>query len=255
MLKKYIASKGSQMLKRIFEIGFALFALLVASPVLIPVLILVWLQDFHSPFYIAPRVGKGCCPFQMLKIRSMVVNADKSGVDSTSSSDRRITPVGKFIRAYKLDEVAQLWSVLLGYMSLVGPRPNVPREVDLYTEVEKRLLSVNPGITDFASIVFADEGEILRESKDPDLDYHQLIRPWKSRLGLFYIDRSGFFLDLQLIAFTVVAIFSRQRALEKVQKLLVKLGADQELCQVAARRAQLIPHAPPGATHIVMTRT
>jgi lipopolysaccharide/colanic/teichoic acid biosynthesis glycosyltransferase len=99
----------------------------------------------------------------------------------------RITPVGQFIRGYKLDELTQLWNVLKGEMSLVGPRPNVKRETDLYTKVEKDLLTVKPGITDFASIVFSDEGEILSGQSDPDVSYNQLIRPGKSRLGLFYI--------------------------------------------------------------------
>ena len=100
---------------------------------------LVWRQDGHSPFYIAPRVGKGERIFRMVKLRSMVINADKSGVDSTSGNDSRITSVGHFIRRYKLDELTELWNVLLGDMSLVGPRPNVQRETNLYSEVEKEL--------------------------------------------------------------------------------------------------------------------
>ena len=125
----------------------------------------------------------------MVKIRSMIINADKTGVDSTSSDDMRITSVGKVIRKLKLDELSQLWNVLIGDMSLVGPRPNVKSETDLYTKIEKNLLNVKPGITDFSSIVFSDEGDILSGSDDPDLLYNQLIRPWKSRLSLFYIEK------------------------------------------------------------------
>ena len=135
-------------------------------------MILIWIHDFHSPFYIAPRVGKSGQVFNMVKLRSMVVHADKTGVDSTSSSDPRITPIGHIVRKFKLDEFTQLWNVLKGDMSLVGPRPNVKRETDLYTRVEKGLLSVCPGITDFSSIVFSDENEMLRDSKDPDIDYN-----------------------------------------------------------------------------------
>jgi lipopolysaccharide/colanic/teichoic acid biosynthesis glycosyltransferase len=149
--------------KRIFDIVASATGLLVASPILLPVMFLVWKQDRHSPFYVAPRVGRGEKPFKMVKLRSMIINADKSGVDSTGSNDRRITPVGHFIRRYKLDELTQLWNVLKGDMSLVGPRPNVKRETDLYTLEEKKLLSVKPGITDFASIVFSDEGDILKD--------------------------------------------------------------------------------------------
>ena len=105
----------------------------------------IFLQDYHSPFYIAPRMGRGEKPFRMVKFRSMVIRADKSGVDSTAGDDPRITSLGRFIRRFKLDEIPQLWNVLLGQMSLVGPRPNVERETILYTNDEKRLLSVRPG--------------------------------------------------------------------------------------------------------------
>ena len=121
------------------------------------------------PFYIADRVGKDHNLFSMVKLRSMVINADSSGVDSTSSEDLRITPVGAFIRRYKLDELTQLWNVLCGSMSLVGPRPNVLRETELYSEEEKKLLEVRPGITDFSSIIFSDEGEILANESDQTL--------------------------------------------------------------------------------------
>ena len=209
-------------MKRLMDIIVSLLGLIAASPILLPVMFLVWRQDRHSPFYVAARVGVGEKPFKMVKLRSMIINADKSGVDSTSSQDNRITPVGHFIRQWKLDEITQLWNVLRGDMSLVGPRPNVKRETDLYTPEEKRLLTVKPGITDIASIVFADEGEILRDKEDPDIAYNQLIRPWKSRLGLFYIDHSSIFLDIQLVLLTVRAIISRQSALRAVQGLLAR---------------------------------
>ena len=175
-------------MKRVLDFIVSLFGLFIASPILIPVMILVWMQDYKSPFYIAPRVGKDGNEFNMIKLRSMIINTDKSGADSTSSNDVRITPIGHFIRRYKLDELTQLWNVLIGNMSLVGPRPNVKNETDLYTKVEKNLLLVRPGMTDFSSIVFSDEGEILEDKEDPDLAYNQLIRPWKSRLGIIYIE-------------------------------------------------------------------
>ena len=137
-------------MKRILDFILSLIGLVLFSPILLPTIFLVWIQDWHSPFYIAPRVGKNEKPFKMLKLRSMIVNADKSGVDSTASNDKRITGVGRFIRKYKLDELSQLWNVLIGDMSLVGPRPNVKRETDLYTIEEKKLLTVRPGITDFS---------------------------------------------------------------------------------------------------------
>ena len=119
-------------------------------PILFPVMILVWRQDLHSPFYVSERVGLNGVPFRMVKLRSMILNADKTGVDSTSATDQRITPIGHLIRRYKLDELTQLWNVLKGDMSLVGPRPNVKRETDLYTLEEQRLFGTKPGITDFS---------------------------------------------------------------------------------------------------------
>ncbi|MBN1992363.1 MAG: polysaccharide biosynthesis protein [Anaerolineae bacterium] len=243
------------MLKRLFDIVMSLSGLLLTSPLLLPVMLLVWLQDYHSPFYIASRVGRDGRTFMMIKLRSMVTGADKSKVDSTSASDPRITPIGKFIRAYKLDELTQLLNVLKGDMSLVGPRPNVKRETDLYTQAERELLSVRPGITDIASIVFSDEGDILKDSADPDLDYNQLIRPWKSRLGLIYVQHSSFLLDLKLIFLTAVAIVSQEKALNGVQKILNNLNADAMLKRVAQRKEPLKPYPPPGAKEIVTKRS
>lgn len=241
-------------MKRSFDFLASLCGLLCASPVLLPVMFLVWRQDGHSPFYVAERVGLNGQIFSMVKLRSMVVNADKSGVDSTSANDQRITSVGHFIRRYKLDELTQLWNVLVGDMSLVGPRPNVKRETDLYTTEEQKLLSVKPGITDFSSIVFSDEGEILKGKDDPDIAYHQLIRPGKSLLGLFYIEKRTFLVDVQLIFLTVQAILSKDAALKKLVALMRKLGGSDGLCEIAARKQPLVPSPPPGALSIVTSR-
>jgi lipopolysaccharide/colanic/teichoic acid biosynthesis glycosyltransferase len=241
-------------MKRLIDFLISLIGLIVCSPILIPILIIVWLQDYHSPFYIAPRVGKGERIFRMFKLRSMIIHADKSGVDSTSSNDNRITGVGRFIRRYKLDELSQLINVLIGDMSLVGPRPNVKRETDLYTKEEKKLLSVKPGITDFSSIVFSDEGEILKDHPDPDIAYNQLIRPWKSRLGIFYIENRSLSVDFKLIFLTVVAILSREKSLASISSLLGKLKADNDLIDIAKRKKTLIPTPPPGSSKIVMNR-
>lgn len=240
--------------QRTFDIILSAVGLIVASPILIPVCILIWLQDYHSPFYIAPRVGLGERMFKMIKLRSMIMNADKSGVDSTSASDRRITPIGNFVRRCKLDELTQLWNVFWGDMSLVGPRPNVKRETDLYTPIEKKLLSVRPGITDIASIVFADEGDILKDSKDPDIDYNQLIRPWKNRLALIYVERPSLNLYFRIILLTAMAITSRQNALGSLQSLLEDINADPQAKLVASRVQPLVPTPPPGSNEIVTSR-
>ena len=226
-------------MKRTFDILASTVSLFVAAPLLVPICFLIWLQDRHSPFYIAERVGKGGRPFRTVKIRSMIVNADQTGVDSTAGDDRRITPLGHLVRKLKIDELSQLWNVLKGDMSLVGPRPNVPREVALYTSEENRLLEIRPGITDLSSIVFADEGDILRGSDDADLRYHQIIRPWKSRLGLLYISNSKLFLDLKLILLTITNSLARGWTLQKVSQIVSNLGGDSELVEVASRLKEI----------------
>ena len=241
-------------MKRLMDLMVSFFGLLLLSPLLIIVMFLIWQQDFHSPFYVAPRVGKNGRIFRIVKLRSMVVDADKTGVDSTSGDDPRITRIGHFVRKCKLDEFTQLWNVLKGDMSLVGPRPNVKRETDLYTDVEKKLLSIKPGITDFSSIVFSDENDILKDSKDPDIDYNQLIRPWKSRLGLLYVKHQSFLLDCMLVLLTVVALVSREKALWGVSRLLMLLDAPADVIRVSKREDMLVPFPPPGADTVVVSR-
>ena len=239
---------------RLLDVLTASVSLILLSPILLLAMLIISLQDSHSPFYVSPRVGQGGRMFRMVKLRSMVANADQSEVDSTSANDARITPIGHFIRRYKLDELTQLWNVLIGNMSLVGPRPNVERETRLYTTEEKRLLTVRPGITDYASIVFSDEGAILKDEPDPDVGYNQLIRPWKSRLSLFYVDNRKLFLAVKLIYLTALSMFSRQRALQGVAADLRKRGAPPDLVRVALRTDRLTPHPPPGADTTVISR-
>ena len=242
-------------MKRAFDIIAASVGLIVLSPVLVVISVAIWLQDFHSPLYIATRVGRNNRPFRLMKFRSMVIRADRSGVDSTAGDDPRITRIGKFIRRTKLDEVPQLLNVLAGEMSLVGPRPNVERETALYTSDERRLLSVRPGITDLASIVFADEGEILRVSDDPDIRYNQLIRPWKSRLALLYVDGSrSVALDGRILWLTIRSAIERDAALVGVAAVVRQLGGDESLARVALRRDPLRAAPPPGSNTIVQTR-
>ena len=242
------------MIKRSLDIAVSLIGLIFFSPILLFVSFLVWSNDKKSPFYVPPRVGKKGTIFYMVKLRSMVVNADKAGIDSTSNSDQRITSIGKIIRKYKLDELTQLWNVLRGDMSLVGPRPNVKAEVDLYTDAEKELLSVKPGITDFSSIVFSDEGKILEDKKDPDLAYNQLIRPWKSRLGLIYIKHQSILLDIEINIYTLVALISKRTALNWVSKKLENFEVDQDLVNISKRETELFAYPPPGSDCVITSR-
>lgn len=241
-------------MKRLLDFIVSLVGLVALSPLLLAIAILIWAQDRRSPFYVAERVGRNGRPFRMVKFRSMVVNADQSGVDSTSSDDTRITAVGKFVRRTKTDELPQLWNVLRGDMSLVGPRPNVEREVRLYSTEERRLLDVRPGITDLASIVFADEGDILHGHEDPDIAYNQLIRPGKNHLGLFYVENHSRILDMQVIFLTVINAISHSRALAGVAGAISKRGATPALVAIARRQVPLQPSPPPGMSAIVTSR-
>lgn len=227
--------------RRLIDIAVAFSGLLVTAPLLAAILLLVWRQDGHWPFYVARRGGVRGVPFTMYKVRSMVVSADRNGVESTGAGDVRITPLGHFLRRWKIDELPQLWNVLRGDMSLVGPRPNTLGEIMRYDPVERTLLDVRPGITDIASIVFADEGEIIKDAVDPDQAYRELIWPWKSALGLLYVRHASAALNVRLIYLTLVAILDRPRALHAIGGLLGQLGADDRLRSVAARGQPLRP--------------
>lgn len=233
----------------------AISVLVLASPILTPVLLLVWLQDFKSPLYVGERVRlNGAGTFGMYKVRSMVANADKSGLASTSATDNRITPIGHFVRRAKIDELGQLINVLRGEMSLVGPRPQVQHDVDLYTEAEQKLLSVKPGITDLASITFSDEGEILAPYEDADLAYNQLIRPWKSRLALVWIEHRSVALYFRCLYLTFLAVVKKPMARSGVVDTLERLQVDGALIEIARRDKSLKPSAPPGSTEIFQGR-
>ncbi len=234
--------------RRPFDFLFSAAVLMVASPLLIGSMLAVWQQDFKNPLYLAKRVARGGGDFTMIKIRSMVIDADKSGINSTGSGDMRITKVGHFIRRYKVDELSQFINVLIGDMSVVGPRPNTRTwGVDLYTDIERGLLEVRPGITDLSSIVFSDEGEILKNESNPDEAYNALIRPWKSRLGLLYIANQSLILDIRIIWLTALAVINKRKAIEGVGRILADLNAPADLRAVCRRDQDLVPTLPPGA--------
>ncbi len=192
--------------KRAFDLLVSSVALVFVLPLLLLLAAAIKKEDGGPAFYKGVRIGKEGRPFNMYKLRTMVVNAEKMGASSTPEDDARVTDVGRFLRRYKLDELPQLINVLKGEMSLVGPRPQVPWAVRLYSEEEKRLLTVRPGITDYASIRFRDEGRILKGSPDPDRDYREKVAPEKIRLGLEYITHVSFATDLKLIFATLVNV-------------------------------------------------
>jgi lipopolysaccharide/colanic/teichoic acid biosynthesis glycosyltransferase len=191
---------------RFLDILIAGIGLLVLSPVLLIVALAIVIDNPGPVFYRQVRVGRYGRDFRILKFRSMRIGADKMSLITVGDRDPRVTRVGYYIRRYKLDELPQLWNVLTGDMSLVGPRPEVRKYVDLYTEEQKRVLSVRPGITDYASIEYVDENRLLAESKDPDKTYIEEIMPQKIALNMRYINHPTVGEYLRILFLTAKAI-------------------------------------------------
>lgn len=190
-------------IKRLLDLLASGIALILMAPFCLG--IALWIKaDSPGPIlYGGIRIGKKGKPFRMWKFRTMVVDADKKRVSSTAEDDPRLTRFGKFLRRYKWDELPQLWNVLRGDMSFVGPRPQVEWAVKRYTEEEKAILSVSPGITDYASLRFRNEGEILRGSTHPDEAYLEKIAPEKMRLGLEYVRNASLAVDFKILCVTL----------------------------------------------------
>ncbi len=194
------------MVKRLFDILFSVLGLLLSSSLLLFTAFLIKREDSGPVFYRGLRVGRFGKPFRIFKFRTMIVNAEKLGGPSTADDDPRITKVGRSLRKYKLDELPQLINVLKGEMSFVGPRPEVQHYVDMFTEKERVILSVRPGITDWASLWNPAEGAVLAGSPDPEKTYMEKIRPEKIRLQLKYVEERSFWIDLKIIAQTLLTI-------------------------------------------------
>lgn len=196
-------------MKRLFDLVCSAIGLVFVGPILVLLAIAIKLTSRGPVFYRGPRIGLHGRPFHIYKFRTMVVDADKIGGSSTPEDDPRVTRVGKFLRKYKLDELPQLINVVTGEMSLVGPRPQVAWAVERYTAEERAVLSVRPGMTDRASLKFANEGEILKGSTDPDRDYWEKIHPEKMRLALEYVKDHSVMTDIRIILETIRAVVGR----------------------------------------------
>ncbi len=194
------------MLKRIIDIVLALLALLILLPLFLVISMLIVFESNGGAFYSQTRIGKNERPFKLYKFRSMRTDADKKGLLTVGGRDPRITKVGYFLRKYKLDELPQLWNILKGDMSIVGPRPEVKRYVDLYSAEQKKVLQVRPGLTDYASLQFINENELLAKSDTPEKTYIETIMPQKLDLNLQYIEEQGFGTDMKIILKTVLKI-------------------------------------------------
>ena len=193
-------------MKRLFDILFSSVLIIVLFPLGIVVSLWIIFDDFGSPFFVQQRVGLSGKNFGLLKFRSMKKNAEEKGQLTVGMKDNRITRSGYFIRKYKIDELPQLVNVLLGEMSVVGPRPEVPKYVSLYNEVQQNVLSIKPGITDFASIEYVRENELLSASSNPEKTYIEEIMPAKLALNLKYLREQSFLTDMKIILQTIKAI-------------------------------------------------
>ena len=194
-------------MKRIFDIFCSFFGLLLLSPLFLIVALLVATTSRGGVFYKQIRVGKDFRNFKILKFRSMRPDSDKKGLLTVGSMDNRVTKVGYFIRKYKIDELPQLINVLVGDMSFVGPRPEVPKYVEMYNDEQRIVLSVRPGITDYASIEYRNENDILAKSDNPEQTYIDEVMPAKLKLNLQYINDMSLGVDIKIIFKTFFKIF------------------------------------------------
>jgi lipopolysaccharide/colanic/teichoic acid biosynthesis glycosyltransferase len=194
------------MIKRVFDVVLSLISLMLLLPVLITVSILIVVTSKGTVFYRQKRVGKNNNDFKIFKFRTMHVNADKKGLLTVGGRDPRITNIGYYLRKYKLDELPQLINVFIGNMSLVGPRPEVRKYVNLYSEKHLKVLNVKPGITDLASIKFRNENEVLAQQENPNQYYIDVIMPTKLEINLEYIKERNFLKDIGVILKTFKVI-------------------------------------------------
>jgi lipopolysaccharide/colanic/teichoic acid biosynthesis glycosyltransferase len=198
--------------KRLLDIAASAVGLVIAAPLLAMTGLAVKLSSPGPALFRQTRVGRGGVKFQIVKLRSMRVSANGPGSTITSSGDPRITPIGRILRKAKMDELPQLWNVLKGDMSLVGPRPEVPEYVRRYTSEQQQVLSVRPGLTDIASIVYRNEEELLRRNGNGEQFYCDVVMPHKLELNLEYINRMSLSYDLYLILLTLrTVLFPKAR--------------------------------------------
>ena len=197
------------MAKRIFDIIFSFLGAILTSPLFLVVVFLIKKESPGPVFYRGERIGKNGKPFRIFKFRTMVVDAEKMGGPSTAGDDQRLLKIGHFLKKYQLDEMPQLINVLRGEMSLVGPRPEVPSEIEsLEPGTRKIILSIRPGMTSLATLSNPHEGEALKGSKDPHKTYCEKIKPEKMRLNLEYVNKRSFWLDVNIIIKTFfIAVF------------------------------------------------
>ena len=195
---------------RVLDILFSFFGLIVLLPFFIIIGILLVIDNYGPVFFLQKRVGKGGKEFRLIKFRSMKVGSEKKGLITLGSKDRRITRMGAMLRKFKIDELPQLFNVLIGQMSLVGPRPEVMKYVKMYNDDQRKVLTVKPGITDFSSIMFADENRMKSSIDDPEKHYIEEVLPRKLNLSLIYVNKPGLANYFTIIIRNLQRIFIRK---------------------------------------------
>lgn len=198
-------------MKRLFDIVFSFLVIIFLLPIGFIFVISIFFYSKNGAFYIQSRVGRYGKPFKLLKFRSMRIGSDEKVLLTIGSADQQITKLGGFLRKYKLDEIPQLINIFMGDMSFVGPRPEVPKYVNLNSEIQKKVLDVRPGLTDYASLKYFDENRILSEYSDPEKVYIEKLLPDKLKLSLKYIEERNFLLDMNLIIKTILRLFNSNR--------------------------------------------
>jgi len=193
---------------RILDVFFSITGLVLLSPILFIISVIILIESKGGIFYLQERIGKNGIPFKLFKFRSMAAGSDSKGLLTVGMNDARITKSGQFIRKYKMDELPQLVNVLKGEMSLVGPRPEVKKYVDLYTETQRKVLSVKPGMTDLASIEFSNENELLENQKNPEEYYIREIMSKKIDLNMMFIENPNLINYFKLILKTGLKIIN-----------------------------------------------
>ncbi|MDR0647475.1 MAG: sugar transferase [Puniceicoccales bacterium] len=250
-----------KLFRAVIEYFFSCVIAFFCLPAILGFALLIYLYDRQNPFYISLRVGKNGKVFKMVKLRTMSPAKTEDENETTlerlnkiasPNDDERITSIGRLVRRIKIDEFAQIINVLKGDIKLVGPRPQLPIEVSRYTNLEKNILNVKPGITDISSIVFADQGDILKNIENPYLLYAQIELPWKSRLALLYVQHASFWLDIRLIFYTFTNMFARRWTLRRLSHIVEKWPSDvKDLPKIVGRSIPLYPYPVPGSSDII----
>lgn len=222
-------------MKRLIDIMLSSVGIIIGFPVIVVFSLLIIGLHRHNPFFVTERIGRNSRMFPLFKLKSMVDGAHFDAITVVTKRDPRVTAVGRIIRRYKIDEFPQFFNVMIGDMSVVGPRPEIPQNGNLFNEAEREMFSVKPGLTGISSIFFFRQSDVLSRFSNPQEAYHRIIRPSKAHFSLFYVFRHNLTMDVELIVLTFVAIFNHALAIRILRARLIAWGAPEQLLDVFDR--------------------